>query len=79
MPRPVERGGQRAQPGRDLVLLDAQRVGELLDRDRVGREEQQRLELALQVHQATAGTAESARTVIGPNDSPCSQSASPRL
>ena len=91
-PATVERDRQRAQPRGDLVLLDAQRVGELLDRDRVGREEQQRLELSLEVHQRhrcprsharhrlrSAGAARSARTVIGPNDSSCSQSASPRL
>ena len=81
-PAALERDRQRAQPGGDLVLLDAQRVGQLLDRHGVGSEEQQRLQVSLELHHATsptAGTLESARTVIGPNDSAWSQSASPLL
>ena len=87
-PAPVERDAERVQAGGDLVLLDAQGVGQLLDGHRVGREEQQRLQLALELHHATArrpalrapaAGGASARTVIGPNASSWSQSASPRL
>jgi multidrug resistance efflux pump len=72
----LEHGSQRAQAGLDLVLVDPQRVRELVDRHGVGSEEQQRLELALD--HATARI-DSARTVTAPNDSFCSQSASPLL
>ncbi len=76
----VERQRQRVQARAHLVLLDAQRVGELLDRHRVGGEEEQRLELALDHATAAAiPPPDSGRTVIGPNGSSCSHAASPRL
>ena len=67
-PAAVERERERVQARADLVLLDAQGVRELLGRHGVRREEEQRLELALDAH-ATAAAIEppvSARTVIGP-------------
>ena len=54
-----------------VSLDDLRGVGELVDRDRLGREEQQRLERAGErAHAACsrAGTAV-ARTVMGPNGS----------
>ena len=73
----VERRRERAQAGLDLFLGDPQRVGELVDRDRIGGEEEQRLELALD-HATASSDRRSARTVTGPNDSSCCQSASQR-
>ncbi len=63
------------------VGVRLRRVGELLDAERIGRQEQQRLERARELaHPATATTAsEEARTAISPKLSRCSQSASPRL
>src|SRR5918993_823390 len=77
----VEREGEGMEPGADVVLLHAQGVGELVGRDRVRGEEEQRLELAFQAH-ATAAAMEpplSARTVMGPKGTSCSHAASPRL
>ena len=76
-PAAVEVGLELLRGLRDRLLRGLQRVGELLDRHRVGREEQQRLEPGGERH--AAASARSAWTVISPNGSACSHAASPRL
>ena len=51
-PRPSSAARQGAQAVEHLVLLGAQRVGELGGRHGVGREEEQRLQIARQAHDA---------------------------
>ncbi len=83
----VQRALERDQRVRHGLLGGLQRVRELLDADRLGREEQQRLdprgERERRVHAAstscTAGAGLVTWTVISPNGSSCSHEASPRL
>ena len=91
----AERVTQLAERLRHVVLGCLQRVRELVDRDGLRRQEQQRLDQAREAgHDGTvrdtasrraaaatrrAGTGASERTVISPNGSSCCHSASPRL
>ena len=74
-----ECAGQLVHCGLDRALARLQRVRQLLERDRLGREEEKRLDLARERAHATALPCASARIVIGPNGSGCSHAASPRL
>ena len=75
-----ERAGQLVHCGLNRALARLQRVRQLLERDRLGREEEKRLDLARERAHATAlPLRASARIVIGPNGSGCSHAASPRL
>ena len=78
---PAEAVLELAQRLDDVLLLGLQRVGQLVDRHRVGREEEQRLDQPREPgHDASLSAAAwEALTMISPNGSSCSHSASPRL